>query len=84
MDDLESEFEYTPLPGERWLHNNWAELESEQNGVRNFEWVAADGEGLIAHHPSLPELIARVEARDREEGAVYAYFHYPAQLGRNR
>jgi hypothetical protein len=62
-------------PGSQWLANYWDEMRKF-----NFEWVAATGDGPIAHDPLLENVIEQVAMRGLEREAVYALIDFDEPL----
>ena len=60
------------LPGTLWLREHWLELAD-----RNFQWVAATGEGVVANGERLDEVMDEVMSRGLAEAVVYAYVDFP-------
>ena len=59
-------------PGFEWLRRNWDEL-----APFNFQWVAVDGNQLIANGRDLAEVIRTVIRQGVQSKAVYAYIDFP-------
>lgn len=59
------------FPGARWLQRNWNELQQF-----NFEWVAANGEGLIAHDSELEIVMNEVIEENLVNHVVYAFVDF--------
>jgi hypothetical protein len=63
-------------PGSAWLAAHWDELR-----IFNFQWVAADGDGLFANDPLLETVIEKAWYSGRYDTAAFALVDFDEELG---